>query len=186
MGYTVARPAGCNDWEFQDYLLRLRGIKYGCAPRVRDPLTNQGWLYYWEEREGAEQHAERMRRWHKDPSWRVVEVSGPHSLGPLGPVVFSFADGGTTVYLGLSSISESLIASAFPDARPLLFEVRIRRETFEHLRADPGGWAELLRQVGPLMTGLTFDQLNSLGCAVVNERSQQVLLPSRKALLTSA
>src|SRR5438309_11516667 len=118
MGFTVFRPGGTMDGEFQTYarLLRQTGKDLGKLPRVAEPGTNRRWLYVWNTQEEAEAFAEEMKERTGDPTWEVKKVSAPPSEGPLGPLVVQLDRQATGLTFALHALSRALIKSAFPDA----------------------------------------------------------------------
>ena len=59
MGFTVTRPAGTKDSEFQEYarLLRQQGVDLSRAARVLEPSTGRRWLHVWSTEVEAERFA---------------------------------------------------------------------------------------------------------------------------------
>lgn len=188
MGYTVARPDGCTDWEFDEYkrLLRKQGVVLGRAPRVRDPLTDQRWLYFWEDRAGADKHVAALRRPKKDASWRVIEVPGPPSVGPLGPVVIQLIDSGRHFLLGTGALARHLSETAYPGALRVVDRVEIDRDTWQEYQSRRGGLTALVRDVGPALTGLTVPELEAIGYSVVDEQDYRTLAHGETKAASSA
>src|SRR5947208_16836653 len=87
MGFTVTRPGGTYDAEFQTYarLLRQLGADLGRLPQVPEPGTNRRWLHVWDTREAAQAFVKELRERIASEGWEVIEVNGSTSEGPLGP-----------------------------------------------------------------------------------------------------
>src|SRR5437773_1289787 len=79
MGFTVHRPGGTKDSEFEAYarLLLQQGKDLGKLPRVPEPGTQNRWLYVWQTREQAKDFAQELRRRTRDDAWEVVQVETP-------------------------------------------------------------------------------------------------------------
>src|SRR5215207_10084248 len=92
MPFTVYRPGGVTDNQFQPYarLLRQTGFDLGKLRRVPDPATGQRWLHVWDHRAEAQQFADTLSERTGDPPWEVVEVHDPISEGPLGPILIQY------------------------------------------------------------------------------------------------
>src|SRR4051794_7497776 len=154
MGFTVTRPGGTRDAEFQDYarLLRQRGVDLGSLPRVRDPITDRRWLYVWDTRAEAQAFADELKERMSDPGWEVVEVNGPASEGPLGPVVIQMVRQADGLTFGLHPLSRALIRSAFPRAVNATTYATIDTPTWYDFKKTRGGLADLVREIAPGLT----------------------------------
>ena len=170
MGFTVTRPGGTRDAEFQDYarLLRQRGVDLGKLPRVRDPITDRRWLDVWDTRAEAQGFADELKEQTADPGWAVVEVNGPASEGPLGPVVIRMVRQADGLTFALHPLSRALIRSAFPQAVRSTTYATIDTPTWDDFKKIRGGLADLVREIAPGLTGLSLPQLESLGYSVVD------------------
>jgi hypothetical protein len=62
----------------------------------------------------------------------------------------------------------AMVRSAFPDAVPSATTVSITAENLNSFRETRGGIGELVRQIGPTLTGLNTRQFESLGFRVVD------------------
>ena len=120
MGFTVTHAGGTKDAEFQEYarLLRQRGVDLGRVPRVPDPGTNRRWLYVWDTEAEARAFANELKKRTGDAGWSVVQVNGPASEGPLGPVVIQLARRADGLTFGLHPLGRATIQSAFPGTVP--------------------------------------------------------------------
>jgi hypothetical protein len=178
MGYTVARPAGCNDWEMYEYLVRLsqRGVEVGQAPRVRDPLTGQRWLYHWDDREAAEAHAAKMRKHFKDSTWRVIEVPGPTDVGPLWPLVFHVAIGRVEVWIAANDFTERILATLHPKAVPPATSLVIDKAAWQTYQTAKGGFDCWAREVMPVLTGISLAQIDAIGYTLVDDVTHEILV----------
>jgi len=185
MGFVVTRPGGSNDPEFQTYarLLRQRGADLGNLPRIRDPFSGQRWLYVWNTQTEAAAFAEDLKQQTGDPAWAVVEVRTQASEGPLGPVVIQLvrqADGFT---FGLHALSQVLIRSAFPQAVRAITYATIDTPTWYDFRKRKGDLGELVRAFATPLTGLTCEQLETIGYVVVDADSDRTLVSVPATLL---
>jgi hypothetical protein len=180
MGYTVARPAGCTDWDMHEYLVRLnqRGVTLGRAPRVRDPLTGQRWLYHWDDRDAAERHAALMRKYFKDSTWRVIEVPGPTDVGPLWPLVFHVVIKGLEVEIMADSLTERILSTIHPEAVRPATSVAIGTAAWQTYKTAKGGFDRWARDVMPILTGVTLAQIDSIGYALVNAVTFETMVAS--------
>src|SRR5260370_38762449 len=94
MGFTVTRPGGTKEVEFEAYarLLRQQGKELGDLPRVRDPENpTPHWVYVWNTHEEAQQFADELKDRTGDNGWRVEPTVDPPSNGPFGPVLIQLA-----------------------------------------------------------------------------------------------
>jgi hypothetical protein len=178
MGFTVTRPGGANDAEFQNYarLLRKRGLDLGKLPRVPEPGTNRRWLYVWDQQAEAQAFAKALKKDTGDGEWAVVEVNNPSSEGPLGPIVIQLVREGSGLTFALHTLSRALIRSAFPDAVAATTFATLTISAWNEFRKTKGELGDLVREIVPVLTGLTREQLESLGYAVVDTNSDQTLI----------
>jgi hypothetical protein len=184
VGFTVSRPGGTRDAEFQAYarLLRQRGVDLGRLPRVRDPLTDKRWLYVWNSRAEAQAFADELTEQTGDGAWKVIEVSVPPSEGPLGPVVIQLLRQADGLTFALHPLSRAMIRSAFPQAVPATTFATIDTPTWNDFKKTRGGLGELVREVAPTLTGISAAQLEAIGYAVVDADSNETLVSVPPAL----
>jgi hypothetical protein len=178
MGFTVTRPGGTKDAEFQTYarLLRQRGVDLGRLPRVPEPGTNKRWLYLWKTQADAQAFADELKQQSGDPAWQVVPVNAPASEGPLGPILIQMVRQADGLTFGLHPLSRAMIRSAFPNAVSSTTYASIDPASWEDFRKKKGGLANLVRQLAPNLTGLTQEQLETLGYAVVDADTSETLV----------
>jgi hypothetical protein len=188
VGFTVTRPGGASDSEFQTYvrLLRQRGMDIGKLPRVRDPITGRRWLSVWNGREEAQRFADDLRQQTSDPAWEVIEVSAPTSEGPLGPVVVQLVRQADGLTFSLHPLSRALIRSAFPRAVSATTYATIDLPAWEDFKKTKGGLHELVREVAPSLTGLNAGQLDTVGYSVVDADTDETLVSVPPALAVGA
>lgn len=177
MGFTVTYPGGTKDSEFQTYarLLRQSGIDLGRLPRVPEPNTRRKWLHVWPDREQAETFRARLAEETGDPSWAVEEVTSPPTNGPLGPLLVECARQSGRFTFGLHPLSRQMVRSAFSGAVGAS-SVNIDQRTWDEFRAGGGNFAGLVRMVLPALTGLTAQQVEDLGYAVLDTDSERTLV----------
>jgi hypothetical protein len=178
MGFTVTRPGGTKDAEFQDYarLLRQRGVDLGRLPRVRDPLTDQRWLYVWDTQAEAQAFADELKEQTGDPAWEVVGVNSRPSEGPLGPVVIQMVRQADGLTFGLHPLSRAMIRSAFPGTVNPTTYATIDIPTWYDFKRTRGGLGDLVREVAPGLTGLSREQLEALGYSLVDADTSETLV----------
>jgi hypothetical protein len=187
MGFTVTHSGGTKDAAFQDYarLLRRYGIDLGKALRVPEPDTNRRWLYVWNDQAKAQAFADELKATTADPEWGVVEVNGQVSEGPLGPLVIQIARRRDGLTFGLHTLSRTLIRSAFPGAVGVSYTF-IDTATWHEFRKVRGDLTALTQQVVPAITGLTNEQLEGLGYAVIDAGDDATLVFLRPGTLPHA
>jgi hypothetical protein len=184
MSFTVMRPGGTKDAEFQAYarLLRQTGKDLGKLPRVPEPGTGRRWLYAWAARDEAQAFADELKKRTGKGDWVVVEVASPPSEGPLGPLMIQMVRQTVGLTFGLHPLSQALIQSAFPGAVASATDTTIDIPTWNDFKKRKGGLADLVREIAPLLTGLNREQLNTLGYSVVDDDTDETLVsvpPSR-------
>jgi hypothetical protein len=174
MNFTVTRPGGARDAEFQVYagLLRQRGVDLGKLPRVRDPLSDNRWLPIWTTRPEAEAFADELKVRTGDPAWEVVETHSSVLEGPLGPVVIQMSSQPGKLTFALHPLGRVLIRSVFPRAVSHITSATIETG----IEKKKASLRDLARQVVPRLTGLGPGQLETLGYAVVDAGSGETLL----------
>src|SRR5262249_9730048 len=116
MGFTVTRPAGAKDAEFQEYmrLLLQQDVDLTNAPRMLEPNTGRRWVHVWDSEEGAKTFAKELKK-RTDKAWYVEKVQEP-SRGPLGPIMVQLRRQATGLVFGLHPLSQALVESLYPDA----------------------------------------------------------------------
>jgi len=178
MTFTVIEAGGIKDAEFLDYarLLRQNGLDLAKLPRVPEPGTNRRWLYAWTTRDQAQRFADELNQQRQDPVWNVVEVNAPVSEGPLGPLVIQLVRQGDGLTFGLHPLSRALIRSAFPKAVSATTYATLDTAAWYVFRKTKGNLGKLVAEIGPSLTGLTGEQLETLGYAVVDADSQKTLV----------
>jgi hypothetical protein len=182
MGFTVTRPAGTNDAEFQEYarLLRQQGVDLARVPRVLEPATGRRWLYVWGTREDAEQFARTLKKRTRDKEWYTQEVDAPPSPGPLGPVMLQLGRQGDGLVFGLHPLSPATIRSAFPGAFGVT-SIFVDAQRWSDFLKGGGTLEDLTWELGPVLSGLTRGQLQQLGLEVIDSATNQtpVSVPPR-------
>src|SRR5207302_1214846 len=103
----------------------------------------------------------------RDAAWSVVEVNGPASEGPLGPIVIQMVREADGLTFGLHPLSQALIHSAFPGVIGPITYATIDTPTWDEFKKTKGGLGDLMREIAPGLTGLSLTQLESLGYSVV-------------------
>ncbi len=168
MGFTVYRPGGITELLFEKYARLLRQTKndLGKLPRVPEPGIGRHWLRYWNTREEAQAFADEMKKRMGSPGWEVAEVEGPPSEGPLGPVRIEMLRQGDGVTFAVPPLSQAVIDSAFPEAFSSATQVFLDRNKWDAVLRRRGGWVSLIPHLAPILTGLTLEQLESVGYAV--------------------
>jgi hypothetical protein len=161
MGYTVTRPGGTKDVEFEEYaqLLRRRGVDLARLPRVPEPGSGRRWLYVWDSPTEAQAFADELKRQTEDASWEVAEVDAAPSEGPLGPVEIQAARRRDGWAFALHPLSRLMIRKLFPDSCRT-GSVSIRSENGDKAASAPPV-ADLAEQVAVLLTGLSLEQITT-------------------------
>jgi hypothetical protein len=177
MGFAVTRTGGMKDAEFRAYsrLLRQHGMDLGNIARVPEPGTNRRWLHLHGKQEDAQRFAKELKKRTGQGGWEVAEVSGCESQGPLGPVLILLTRRGDGLTFGVDLLSDMLIRSAFPKAFGCT-HLFIHRDAWEEFRTTRGNLEDLVRQFAPALTGLTGEQLESVGYAVIDDESEETML----------
>jgi hypothetical protein len=181
-GFTVTKPGGVKDHEFEAYkaLLEAIGIDLSNVPRVQEPGTARRWLYVWLDRAVAQAFARELGARTGDTSWAVQECDLPaEDSGPLAPldvIAEPVADG--TRYR-LSTASQERIMRRFPNAR-LTGEVILShqaQQTRERHRSPGPAWDRVIH----LLSGLSVDLVDELGGYRVFETVMRTLYESAAA-----
>lgn len=161
--FTVTKPGGTKDYEFEAYtkLLEDVGIDLSNVPRTAEPGTNRRWLYTWKKKEEADSFAGELKRRTRDNSWYVhpFEAEG-EQRGPVAPIdIYTTQDPQGFTY-ALSPTSRERIIVAFPHTKlyPSLFLSTGTQQDIVRQHGD--NWWD---QVCKLLTGLTEEQVHSLG-----------------------
>jgi hypothetical protein len=163
--FTVMKPVGTKDYEFEAYtrLLEDIGVDVANVPRVPEPGASRRWLYTWRRKEEAEAFARELTLRTRDHSWRVhqfeiaEEARGP--VAPLDVYQVGAAEGQGFMYY-LAPASRERVIRAYPHTK-LYPSVTISMKDLEGIKQQHGDiWWE---QVRILLTGLTKDQVLALG-----------------------
>lgn len=187
MGFTVTRPAGTRDAEFEAYvrLLRQQGKDLGNLPRVPDPEDpRRRWVYVWNTQEEAQQFADELKNQTGDCEWRVEATAAPPSNGPFGPVLIQLARRSDGLVLALHPLSQAMIQEAFPGSAPGATDAFINSHTLNDFLATHGDLGQLVEEIIPSLTGLNLETLIDLGYAVIdadNQRSWVYVAPAGAA-----
>jgi len=161
--FTVSKPGGTKDYEFEAYtrLLEEIGVDVANVPRVPEPGTNRRWLYSWRRKEEAEGFARELRARTRDGSWHVHQFAvAEEERGPVAPLdIYEVGqeDQGAMYYL--APASRERIGRAHHQTRlhPITFS---RKELEENRRQYGDRWWD---RVCHLLTGLAKEQVLSLG-----------------------
>jgi hypothetical protein len=186
MRYTVVHPEGMTkDSEFQEYLrlLRQRGVDIGRVPRVAEPGTDRRWLYVWESVDEAQGFAKELKK-RTRIDWKVKPVAAPASEGPMGPLLVQLARQPDGLTFALHPLSRALLQSAFPEAASAATNVFIKVETWDDFRRTRGGLRELIPEILPSLTGLSPEDLASLGFNVIDVDTGATLVSEPPASLS--
>ncbi len=178
MAFTVTSYDGLTkDAEFEAYarLLRQQGVDLGNLPRAPEPNTGRRWLYVWDSQAKAKTFADELTRRSGGRPWVVVEVDAPPSEGPLGPIIVQVGRRASGYVFGLHLISRAMIQSAYPKAKGAANTASISFDTFQDFLTTHGSIKELAREVVPTLTGLTLQELETLGYALIEEDTDRTL-----------
>jgi hypothetical protein len=181
MGFTVTHQGGTNGVNFEEYarLLRQKGVDLAHLRRVPEPGGGRRWLHVWDERAKARAFAEELKKRTGDGAWEVVEVNGPASEGPLGPVEISVGLQRDGLAFALHPLSRQVLRKLFPGSCRA-DTVFVGAETPEDLEALQAGLPDLSQQVAVLLTGLSLDKLAKTfgGYRVYDARAKKELAAS--------
>jgi hypothetical protein len=184
MGFTVTRTSGIRDSEFEEYphLLRQQGVDLGRAPRVPEPGTKRRWLYLWDSEAKARTFADQLKKRTGGSAWKIIPVDASPSEGPMGPLLIVLAPRADELIFCLEPLGQAMLRSAFPDAFGVSF-ITIDAEKWDEFRKTRGTLADLVQRIAPCLTGLTSEQLQDLGYAVIDGQSREtyVLVPPAEA-----
>src|SRR5437016_4209470 len=87
--FTVTKPGGTRDHEFEAYtrLLEDIGVDVANVPRIPEPGTRRRWLYAWRRKEEAEGFARELKLRTRDGSWHVSQFKvDEEDRGPVAPL----------------------------------------------------------------------------------------------------
>ena len=171
MGFTVTRPTGTKDAEFEAYirLLRQQGKDLGKLPRVPDPAApHRRWVYVWNSAEEAQNFADELKERTGDAAWYVEQTAAPPSEGPFGPVLVQLARRADGLSFALHPLSRAMIHNGFPNVLPGVTNAFIDAQTWSDFLKTQGHLSDLVANVLPSLTGLNTDQLTDLGYAVLD------------------
>lgn len=184
MGFTVTRPVGTKDAEFEAYVRLLRQQKKNLAnlPRVPDPQNPQRrWVYVWGTQREAEEFADELREQTGDDAWYVEHTSAPPSEGPFGPVLIQLARRSDGLAFSVHPLSRAMIQKTFPDSAPGASNAFVGMQTWHDFLTTQGQLGDLVKEILPSLTGLGMQQLTDLGYAVIDaddDRSWVYVPPS--------
>jgi hypothetical protein len=176
MGFTVTRPVGTKNAEFEAYvrLLRQQGKDLANLPRVPDPANpKRRCVYVWNTQEEAQQFADELKEQTGDNGWRVEPTAAPPSNGPFGPVLIQLARRSDGLAFALHPLSLALIQEAFPNSAPGATSAFINTQTWNDFLKTHGSLGDLVAELVPSLTGLTGEQLTDVGYAVIDADSDR-------------
>jgi hypothetical protein len=171
MGFTVTRPAGRKDAEFEAYirLLRQQGKDLANLPRVPDPENpRRQWVYVWNTQEEAQRFADELKEQTGDNGWHVEPTAAPPSNGPFGPVLIQLARRSDGLVFALHPLSRAMIQEAFPASIPGATNAFINSQTWNDFLKKQGILSDLVAEIVPSLTGLNLERLTDLGYAVID------------------
>jgi hypothetical protein len=189
MGFVVTRPVGMKDAEFEAYvrLLRQRGKDLANLPRVPDPDNpHRRWVYVWNSQDEAQEFANELNEQTGNGAWRVEPTSAPPSNGPFGPVLIQVVRRSDGLVFALHPLSLAMIRAAFPDAVPAATNTFVSIATWNDFLKTHGTLADLVKEIAPLLTGLSLDRLADLGYAVIDADNEQTWVYAPPASIPQA
>src|SRR5262249_51886958 len=135
--------------------------------------------YVWNGATEGEGLADELKGRTEDGAWEVVEVNGPPSEGPLGPVEIQGvrqSDGWT---FALHPLSRQMVQKLFPGSCRRN-SISIRMDTHSNGQAVRDDVADMAEQVVVLLTGLGLEQLTATfgGYRVYDPVSRKELVAS--------
>jgi hypothetical protein len=162
--FTVTKPGGTKDYEFEAYtsLLEDIGVDVANVPRVPEPETRRRWLYTWQKKSEAEAFARELKRRTRDGSWHVYHFRiDEEDRGPVAPLdIYQIREGDEGFMYYLAPGSRERVIRAYPHTR-LDPSVTISEEDLQGIKKQHGDiWWD---QVHLLLAGLTKEQVLSLG-----------------------
>jgi hypothetical protein len=176
MGFTVTRPAGTKDAEFEAYarLLHQQGKDLGKLPRIPDPANpHRRWVCVWNSEDDARRFATELNELPGESAWHVEPTGAAPSEGPFGPVLVQLARRGDGLSFALHPLSRAMIRDGFPHTPPGLTSAFIDAQTWKDFLTTRGDLKNLVASVLPPLTGLSTEQLNELGYAVVDAETDR-------------
>ena len=187
MPYTVEpiRELSATDLETYIRLVRQSGLEVANLPRVPDPCAGRYWLAVWDEFVAADTFRAEVSTQTDEVGWRVVEVSGPTTEGPLGPLIIRLIRQHGQYLFSIGLIGRHLIRVLHPDALTV-GSLAIPAAFYNELRAARRDFfPTLARTILPTLTGVTAGELSPLGYAVMDTDSEQWLHYTPPAELSS-
>jgi hypothetical protein len=188
MGFTVTRPVGAKDAEFEAYvrLLRQQGKNLANLPRAPDPESpRRRWVYVWNTEQEAQQFADELKEQTGENGWSVEPTAVPPSNGPFGPVLIQLARRSDGLMFALHPLSRAMIQETFADATPGVTNAFINTQTWNDFLKAQRNLTDLVEEIVPSLTGLNIEQLTDLGYAVIdadNDRTWVHVPPAGTAL----
>ena len=152
MGFTVTRPVGTNDAEFEAYarILRQQGKDLGNLPRVPDPENpTRRWVYVWNTQDEAQHFADELKEQTGDADWRVEATNAQPSNGPFGPVLIQLARRSDGLAFAVHPLSLAMIREAFLNATPGASSAFVNRQTWDDFLKTRGNLADLVKEIIP-------------------------------------
>jgi hypothetical protein len=161
--FTVTKPGGTKDFEFQAYtrLLEEIGVDVANVPRIPEPGTHNRWLYTWRRKEEAEGFARELRLRTRDASWRIHEFSVEEEMhGPVAPLdIYEVHDEDHVFKYYLAPASRERVIRAFPHTA--LYPFRISQQNLDLMKRQFGeSWWD---QLSVSITGISKEKILSLG-----------------------
>jgi hypothetical protein len=178
MGFTVTRAGGTKDAEFQAYvrLLRQSGYDLGKLPRVPEPGTKRRWVFVWPTAEAAQEFAEELKVRTGDSAWQVEPVAAPPSVGPFGPILIQLARQADGLLFAPHPLSLAMIRSAFPQAKQKAASAFVNTQAWYDFLKTRGDLGELVKEIGPELTGLPLEEMKEIGYAVLDADTDETLV----------
>jgi hypothetical protein len=161
--FTVTKPGGTRDYEFEAYtrLLQESGVDVANVPRVPEPETQRRWLYTWTRKEEAEGFANELRHRTRDGSWHVHQFEiKEEARGPVAPLdIYEVHENEREFKYYLGPASRERVVRAFPHTK--VYPVTISQQNLESIKQQHGEqWWD---QLSILVTGLSKEKVLSLG-----------------------
>jgi hypothetical protein len=187
MGYTVAHQGETQERGYRDYLRLLsrmllqRGVHLDKVPRTPANGRTDRWLYVWDDEAEARAFAEQIKKETEDPQWQVCPVAAAPSIGPLRPIEVVVGREADSWTFGLDPVTRRALQARFPGSCEnddvsigVPFGVRGKASWTK----TAAGVRVVVRQVLPVLTGLSEEQLRAFGAfEVVDPVSLEVLVP---------
>lgn len=188
VSYVVCHRGEVKDSEFWNYHRVFRQHKGDLARtlRVPDPETRRRWLPVWKSKAEASAFAKDLAERTAVGNWEVQKVSdGEASEGALGPIVLQMKRSPIDILFAVDHLSQLLIQSAYPNAVPRLTYAAISFPDWEAYQRKKGGITSLVREVMPLLTGMTLDELDEVGYLVIDTKDEDTYVRNTPLLLRS-